>query len=164
MRVTREAANGRLTCLRRPAPGFTLVELVMVLVLLSVLSAVLAPRWFARQAFDERGYFERTVAALRYSRQLAAAGCPVRFSLTAAGYTVQRPAAFCTSTSFPQAVTDPDGDPLSVAVPTGTTLTGVPLVVTFASDGSTDLAANATVTIGPHALLIHAATGVVEQP
>jgi MSHA pilin protein MshC len=53
--------------------GFTLVELVMVMVLIGILAVVVLPR-LNDSAFSEYGYAEETLSALRYARQTAIAG------------------------------------------------------------------------------------------
>jgi MSHA pilin protein MshC len=52
--------------------GFTLVELIMVLVLLGVLAIVLVPRINTRD-FDARGFHDDTLALLRYAQKTAIA-------------------------------------------------------------------------------------------
>ncbi|MDM7322160.1 MAG: GspH/FimT family pseudopilin, partial [Gammaproteobacteria bacterium] len=53
--------------------GFTLIELVMVMLLLGMLAIVALPR-FNDAGFREYGYAEETLSALRYARQTAIAG------------------------------------------------------------------------------------------
>lgn len=52
--------------------GFTLIELIMVLVLLGVLAIVLVPRLNTRD-FDARGFHDETLALMRYAQKTAIA-------------------------------------------------------------------------------------------
>lgn len=53
--------------------GFTLVELVMVIVLVGVLAVVAAPRIFNTNDFNARGFHDETLAMLRYAQKTAIA-------------------------------------------------------------------------------------------
>lgn len=53
--------------------GFTLAELIAVLVIVGVLSAVAAPRFFARGGFDAYGYGETVRRGVRLAQKAAIA-------------------------------------------------------------------------------------------
>lgn len=57
---------------RTRSQGFTLIELIMVLVLLGVLAIVLLPR-LNTQDFDARGFHDETLALMRYAQKTAIA-------------------------------------------------------------------------------------------
>ncbi|MCX7218661.1 MAG: type II secretion system protein [Burkholderiales bacterium] len=59
--------------LRYPSDGFTLIELVMVLVLVGILSIAIIPRFASKNAFDARGYFDQSISMVRYAQKLAIA-------------------------------------------------------------------------------------------
>lgn len=58
---------------RHRADGFTLVELVVVMVVAGILGAVAAVRFFDKAAFDAAAYGGQTRALLRYAQQHAIA-------------------------------------------------------------------------------------------
>ncbi|MGH8806738.1 MAG: pilus assembly FimT family protein [Noviherbaspirillum sp.] len=51
--------------------GFTLVELVMILIMVGILAVTATPRMFNRQTFDARAFFDQTQAMLRYGQKVA---------------------------------------------------------------------------------------------
>jgi MSHA pilin protein MshC len=58
--------------------GFTIVELVVVIIILGIISAVAAPRFFDLQDYKELAFKDELVSALRFAQKRAvASGCAV---------------------------------------------------------------------------------------
>lgn len=149
--------------------GFTLVELVVVLSILSVLAAIAVPRFFDNQVFEERGYLEELVAALKFAQKLSVAtGCPVRVSLDAAGYDIrqQQPqAGRCdpADASWSTPVVLADGQTLAGTTPAGVSVSPNTVFV-FDALGGTDLASDRVISVGAWSMTVTAASGYVEAP
>lgn len=144
--------------------GYTLVELVLVVAILGIVAAFAAPRFFAQQPFDERGYADALAGALRATQRAAVAtGCPARLEIDAAGYRARLPAAAgngCnpSDTSWSVPVPLPDGD--AVAGPARVPVAPATVAVVFLPSGAPQAAAP-TLAVGPWRIAIDAATGYV---
>src|ERR1019366_1189870 len=53
--------------------GFTLIELIMVMVIVGILAVVVAPRFFDTNVFKSRGFADQVQASLRYAQKEAIA-------------------------------------------------------------------------------------------
>lgn len=144
--------------------GFTLIELVTVIVLLGIVTAVAAPRFFDNRIFDERGYADELASSLRYSQRIAiASGCDVRFSITAAGYNAFQRNTFATcatASAWGQPVVRSDGVALAGIRPNGVVVAPAAAVFQFNSDGQLTLNNPPPVTVGTFTLTIDPATGL----
>lgn len=103
--------------------GFTLVELIVVIVMIGIVALIAAPRFFAQGAFDATRFQESAISAMRYGHKLAQAqratvyvvsngssvalcydaGCssPVQNPTEGAAFIVRAPSGFAiTSSSF----------------------------------------------------------------
>lgn len=71
--------------------GFTLIELIMVIVILGILSASIAPKFAEKSTYAEHAFFSDTLNAIRYAQKLAVTtGCNVKFSVSSNSYTIAR--------------------------------------------------------------------------
>ena len=90
--------------------GFTLIELVMVIVMLGALAVFAAPRMFNSGDFYARGFHDETLALLRYAQKTAIAQrrtvC-VAFTINSATLNI---ASAATTTTCNTALRGPKGD------------------------------------------------------
>lgn len=142
------------------AQGFSLVELVIVILLLGILAAVAVPVFFDLQSYRNRTAYDEIAGALRYAQKLAvASGCEVRVDLSSGnGYALQQHATGCTTGAF----TTLADHPLTSASFPEVGLAASTARLTFDALGRCDR--SATLTVGGRTISVIAETGYVDAP
>jgi MSHA pilin protein MshC len=144
---------------RWPA-GFTLVELVAVIVLLGVLSAVIAPK-LTRSGVDGRNFVDRSFNSIRFAQKLAIAQRRTTYVCIGASSLA---VGFSTGCAAP--ASDPGGGTISF---TSTAVSMTPLEFSFDAQGRVaaqhDIVINVPDTSDSYTLRVEANTGYVHtQP
>lgn len=139
--------------------GFTLIELIAVMIIIGILAITVLPRFADQSVFASRGYHDETLSLLRYAQKTAIAQRrTVCISLNATGVTMtidtDSPADGICNTS-PTLPNTPRG---------GSGLAGSVAAFQFTPLGSTDQTSNVAITIvGSTGITVEAATGYVHD-
>lgn len=150
--------------MKRSAHGFTLIELVVVLILVGVLAISVLPRFFDRQLFEARGFHEQTAGLLRYAHKAAIAQrrtvC-VAFGPASASLSI---ASLPNSETCDAALAGPTGTaPFAIQAPAGIAYAATPDDFRFDSRGRASTGQTIQVSGVNEALVIEAATGLVHR-
>lgn len=155
---------------RRTQQGVSLVELVITLVLIGILAAVGASRFFGTRTYDQRGFAGDMVSALRYAQKEAIVSrCEVAVSIDSAAdsyalsYTGSGPGG-CPA----QPVTRPwDGQPYAASAPGGVDVQSPVSPLTYRPLGSVSaggMSGATSIKVGPFTIEVQAESGVAYVP
>ena len=142
--------------------GFTVIELVMVIVLLGTLSATAMPKFFSKNSYAERALFDDALHAASYAQKLAiATGCPVQFSIASDIYTLNRSTS-CNSATYTLDVPHPSSGTSGFSGgESGVSLTASTSPILFYALGNAS--SDATITVANKCFKIVADTGYVYE-
>ena len=163
---------GVRVCLRNQH-GFTLVELIMIMVIVGIMAAMAVPRFFDADIFRSRGFADQVQASLRYAQKMAIAkrryvcvdfganSVTLTYDPIAPG-TAHQVMAACPGGS---ALASPGGEASYSISSSNASFSATPAAFYFDALGRPSFAANQTVTVNnaPDSIVIEAETGYVHQ-
>lgn len=152
----------------KPSAGFTLIELIMVIVIAGILALVAAPRFFNASAFKSQGFADQVQAALRYAQKEAIAQHRnVCVAMTATTITLTIASSSGAASACGPNLPFPAGGN-SISAPSGVTLTALPVSppVSFNFDalGTTAVTQTITASGATNNIFVEAVTGYVHSP
>jgi MSHA pilin protein MshC len=147
--------------------GFSLIEMLSVVILLGILGVVALGRIGNQDAFAARGFYDDTVAAVGFAQKFAiSSGCDVRVVTTATSYAL-RQSSNCANDDFANPVPNPANrgiDYQSAGIPNGFTLTAGN--ITFNARGQREEATSDFVLsdgVTSYSFTVHGGSGLVEK-
>ena len=145
--------------------GFTLVELVTVIVLLSILSVAALSRLGGMEVFEQKAFFDEVTNAFRFAQKLAqSTGCNVQVSTTSTSYRL-RQGSSCTSMTYDRNVLNPADRTVAYqnsSPPDGVTISPSPVSFVFTPQSTvTGLLVDTSVSVGSYSFTLYKNTGLV---
>ena len=151
--------------------GFTLIELITILVVLSAVTIFVIPRFFQQSSYDTLAFQQELKTAIRFAHKLSiASGCEVQVAITANSYTLLYPDnadANPTTCDPPSAFgANQIPHPVQTGSYTGNAPTGVTIVnfgnFFFNTLGSPSNSGTITINPGGRQIVIQPLTGFVQ--
>ncbi len=141
--------------------GFTLLELILVMVIAGILAAVALPRLVGKNSFDTRGFTDELAATVRFAQKLAIAqNQDVFVQLTAANATL------CYDAGCAALAPGPGGEiPYTITAPNGVTIAPV-VTLGFDAGGRPNIAAPLVIGVngaGAYSVRVEQVTGYVHD-
>lgn len=146
--------------------GFSLIELLVIVVLLSILAVAATPRLFNQATFDAAGFHLDLLNALRYAQKNAiATGCDVQVTISASGpsyvlnYRSGGSNTSCGSGAFTEQVPSLEGQGGFTGSASSDVVLSNDLLIVFDSAGTPNSGGN--LTVGANTITIEPVTGYV---
>jgi len=155
---------GKVMLRQRLYRGFSMVELIMVLVIVGILAAVVAPRFTDTNIFQAHGFADQVQASLRDAQKVAIAQrrfvC-VAFTSTSVSLTMGETAACGTTLNSLS-----DGAAYVINAPAGINFIAVPNAFNFNALGAPSFANNQIINVTniTSSITVEAGTGYVHSP
>ncbi len=149
--------------------GFSLIELVLVMLIIGILSIAAIPKFFDALSFSSGNYFDEVLNSIRYAQKLAVVmGCDVQIATTTNSLALTSRSS-CRAGNFTMTIQDPitKGSFVRLA-PANVTITSLDMPIYFDRLGrahnSAGQVVNASLIVANRTITIVAETGFVYEP
>ncbi len=146
--------------------GFTLIELIMVMVIVGILAVVVTPRLFDANVFKSRGFADQVQATLRYAQKEAIAQHRnVCVAMTASDITLTIASASGAASACNTNLVLPGQAANKISTPSAA-ITLIPATASFVFDalGKPSVANTIAISGASNNIVVEAETGYVHSP